>query len=84
MITINCAAYSGSTEGRCLHPAAPRRLLGKPRCIALKVRDDLRMPAGCALCSPLPAPSSIAAGTSLPGNVPTAVARGPLTSASPA
>jgi hypothetical protein len=45
--SINCSQYK---DGKCTHPAAPRRLLGLPQCILTYVHTtDLRIPAGCAL-----------------------------------
>jgi hypothetical protein len=51
MTKQNCISYK---NGRCLHQAAPRRLFGPALCILDHDNPDPRIPAGCALQTPLP------------------------------
>ena len=58
-IAINCISYAHT--GKCLHQAAPRRMLGAARCIlwtqSVARSTDPREPTGCRLCESLRKPA---------------------------
>ena len=51
---FNCQMYM---NGRCTHPAAPRKLFGLPLCILEFPSGDRRVPHGCALQYPYERPA---------------------------
>lgn len=47
MTNVNCTQYF---NGKCLHQAAPRRVMGAAKCILIHpVSTDFRVPPGCLL-----------------------------------
>jgi len=52
---INCQCYR---HGKCLHHAAPRRIIGKPMCVLLDAPEDPRIKPGCVLQNKYPRPNA--------------------------
>lgn len=54
-IKINCVSFE---DGKCMHPAAPKRLFGCPSCIihGIGKQSDPRVLISCRLLTPRPNP----------------------------